>query len=117
MARRFFSWANSEGAVAAVRSKRAGFRGVIATSWTCTNSQAADFDGVFTPPETPVLTLMHVDDPWFRVPFLKGSCANKIAGRKNARHVVVPGEGHGTYDSAAARNAVMAFLATQSAAP
>ena len=107
----------SEGAVAAVRSKLAGLRGVIATSWTCTNSLATDFDGVFTPPETPLLTLMHVEDPWFRVPFLKGSCANKIAGRKNARHVVVPGKGHGTYDSAAARNAVVAFLATQAAAP
>ena len=100
-----------------MRSKLAGFRGVIATSWTCTNSRAADFDGVFTPPETPLLTLMHANDPWFRVPFLKGSCANKIASRKNAGHVVVPEEGHGTYASAAARNAVAVFLAAEAPAP
>jgi hypothetical protein len=36
-----------------------------------------------------LLTLMHVDDPWFQAPHLKGSCATKIADRKNAKHVTV----------------------------
>ncbi len=100
----------SEGAVAAVRSKLSGFRGVIATSWTCTNSNVPAFDGVFTPAETPVLTMAHADDPWFKAPNLKGSCADKFAGRKNASHVNVPGPGHGTYDSEAAREAAAAFI-------
>jgi hypothetical protein len=78
---------------------------------------ASDVAKSWEKPETPLLTLMHADDPWFRVPFLKGSCANKIAGRKNAGHVVVPGEAHGTYASAAARNAVAVFLAAQAPAP
>jgi len=107
----------SEGAIAAVRSKLPGFRGVIATSWTCTNAKAPDFDGIFVPADTPVLTLMHTDDPWFKAPHLAGSCANKLAGRKNAAHVVVPGAGHGTYDSEVARNAVANFIRTNLAGP
>ena len=107
----------SEGAIAAVRSKLEGFRGVVATSWSCTNAKAPDFDGVFTPPGTPLLTLMHVDDPWFQAPHLKGSCATKIADRKNAKHITVPGTGHGTYDNAAARNAVVAFVKANAVAP
>jgi hypothetical protein len=107
----------SEGAVAAVRSKLAGFRGVIATSWTCTNAKAADFDGIFAPADTPVLTMMHADDPWFKAPHLAGSCASKMSGRKNAMHVVVPGTGHGTYDSDVARKAVANFIKTNLAGP
>ena len=53
----------SEGAIASVRTKLADFRGVIATSLTCTNAKAPGFDGVFVTPETPVLTLSHESDP------------------------------------------------------
>jgi dienelactone hydrolase len=106
----------SEGAIAAVRTKLDGFRGVIATSWTCTSASPA-FDGVFTPAGTPVLTMMHASDPWYPDPSRKGSCARKIAGRKNARHVDVPGHGHGTSGSAVARKAVAEFIAANRAAP
>jgi dienelactone hydrolase len=100
----------SEGAVAAVRTRVAGFRGVIATSWTCTNAKMAAFDGVYVPADTPLLTMMHTTDPWYKAGDTVGSCANKIAGRKNATHVTVPGEGHGTYDADVARKAVAKFI-------
>jgi dienelactone hydrolase len=106
----------SEGAIAAVRTRLGGFRGVIATSWTCTSASPA-FDGVFTPAGTPVLTMMHASDPWYPDPSRKGSCARKIAGRKHARHVEVPGHGHGTSGSEVARKAVAEFVTANRAAP
>ncbi len=100
----------SEGAIAAVRTKLSGFRGVIATSWTCTNTKVPSFDGVFVPPETPLLTLAHEEDPWFTVEQFRGSCAQKISGRTGAQHVTVPGKGHGTYHSKEAKQAVVQFI-------
>jgi len=100
----------SEGAVAAVRSKLSGFRGVIATSWTCTNSKSPAFDGIYLTPETPLLTLSHEEDPWFTAEQFRGSCAQKMSGRKDAQHITVSGKGHGTYDSKEARQAVAKFV-------
>jgi dienelactone hydrolase len=99
----------SEGAVAAVRTELSGFRGVIASSWTCTNTKAPALDGIYLPPETPLLTLAHEDDPW-RTNDNRGSCAQKMSGRMNGQHITVPGKGHGTYDSTEARQAVVQFV-------
>lgn len=52
----------SEGAIAAVRSPRDGFTGVIATSWTCTDSESPALAGIALPSHTPLLTLMHEAD-------------------------------------------------------
>jgi dienelactone hydrolase len=100
----------SEGATAAVRTKLSGFRGVIATSWTCTNTKVPSFDGVFVPPETPLLTLAHEEDPWYTAEQFRGSCAQKISGRTDGQHVTVPGKGHGTYHSKEAKQAVVQFI-------
>ena len=74
----------SEGAMAAVRTKLTGFRGVIATAWTCTNTKAPSFDGIFLPPDTPLLTINHADDPWYTTENVRGNCESKFAGRLNA---------------------------------
>ncbi len=100
----------SEGAVAAVRTRLEGFRGVIATGWTCTNTKAPAFDGIFLPKETPLLTINNAEDPWFTADHLKGSCESKFAGRLNAQNLTIPGKDHGTYHSEKARQAVIDFL-------
>ena len=100
----------SEGAIAAVRTKLTGFRGVIATSWTCTNSQVPSFDGIFLPPETPLLTINHSDDPWYTTENVRGSCESKFTGRSDAQNLTIPGSGHGTYHSEKARQAVVNFI-------
>jgi len=99
----------SEGATAVVRTRLKGFRGVIATSWTCTNANVPSLDGIFLPPETPLLTLAHEDDPWV-TNTTRGSCAQKMSGRQDAQHITVPGKGHGTYDTKEARQAVVQFV-------
>ena len=100
----------SEGAIAVVRTKLSGFRGVIASSWTCTNTKTPAFDGIYLPPETPLLTLAYEEDPHYQEEHLRGSCADKMAGRASSHHVTVPGKGHGTYDSEVAREAVVQFV-------
>lgn len=99
----------SEGAVAAVRTKLSGFRGVIATSLTCSNAKAPGLDGVFVTPETPVLTLSHESDPVNAAEHLQGSCGQKLSGRVNAQHVTLTGTGHGTFHSDTAKQAVVRF--------
>jgi dienelactone hydrolase len=99
----------SEGAVATVRTRLPGFRGVIASSLTCSNAKNPAFDGVFVTPETPVLTLSHERDPVYTEEHLKGSCGQKAAGRANAEHVGLPGNGHGTFHSDSAKQAVTRF--------
>ncbi len=100
----------SEGAVAAVRTRLNGFRGVIATGWTCTNTKAPAFDGIFLPPETPLLTINNAEDPWFTADHVKGSCESKFAGRQAARNLTLQGKDHGTYYSEKARQAVVDFI-------
>jgi dienelactone hydrolase len=101
----------SEGAVVAVNSPFDNFTGIIATSWTCNLAGFPALHGIKLPAKVPLLTLVHEADPWFRNAIFKGSCADHFAGRPDARHVTVPGEGHGTYKSEAARKAVGDFLA------
>ena len=103
----------SEGAIAVVRTKLTGFRGAIATGWTCTNTKVPAFDGIFLPPETPLLTINHADDTWFTAENFRGSCESKSAGRLNAQNLTIPGSGHGTYHSEKARQAVVNFIKQQ----
>jgi len=100
----------SEGAVAAVRTKLDGFRGVIATGWTCTNTKSPAFDGIFLPQETPLQTINNADDPWFTAEHLKGNCESKFTGRLNAQNLTIPDRDHGTYHSEKARQAVVDFI-------
>ena len=100
----------SEGAIASVRTKSPGYRGVIAVSLTCTNMKNPSFDGVFLAPDIPVLTVAHEVDSVQSAEHLRGSCGDKIAGRANSQHVSVPGTGHPVFHSDTAKQAVAQFI-------
>lgn len=102
----------SEGGTATARTPLSGFAGIIVSSWGCTNTKFRAFDGVFAPPETPVLTIKYTDDPWSPPGSpTNGHCEPKLAGRANATAILLPGRGHGTYNNETARKAVMTFIA------
>ena len=100
----------SEGAVAAVRTRLNGFSGVIATGWTCTNTKASAFDGIFLPQETPLLTINNSDDPWYTAEHFRGNCESKFTGRQKAQNLTIAGRDHGTYYSEKARQAVVDLI-------
>ena len=99
----------SEGGTAAARTKLAGFSGVIITGWRCTNTKNPNFDGIFAPKETPVLTVEWNKDDW-QTEFTKGSCSDKFGDRPKATQLLLPGNGHGVYDQVKARDAVAQFI-------
>ncbi len=102
---------HSEGGMAAARTPLPGFAGIVITGWTCTNSQFKTFDGIFSPPDTPVLALKYTDDPWYPPSSVAtGNCEPKLAGRPNSKAILLPGRGHGTYDNDVARKAVTVFI-------
>lgn len=112
------SWANgknvflmghSEGGVAAARTKLAGFSGIIITGWRCSHSKNQNFDGIFAPIDTPILTLEWSRDDW-QNEATKGSCSDKFGERTKARQVLFPGSGHNVFDQTAAKEAVADFL-------
>ena len=107
----------SEGGVAVARTALPGIAGAVITGWTCTSSSNT-FNGVFAPRQTPVLAVNYVDDPTFPYGGVNsGSCEPKLAGRPASKVVMLPGKGHGTYDNANARDAVLNFVADRLASP
>lgn len=105
-----FLMGHSEGGQTAARTTLAGFRGIIISAWTCTDSSRPDFDGIFAPLETPILTLEWDHDAWREGTPRQGSCANKFDERKKARQVLFSGTEHATYAQGQARDAVAQFL-------
>lgn len=105
-----FLMGHSEGGQAAARNRLPGFRGIIISGWTCTDSARPAFDGIFAPLETPILTLEWNHDVFREGTPQQGSCANKFGGRKKVRQVVFSGTQHGTYSQREARDAVAQFL-------
>ncbi len=105
-----FLMGHSEGGVAAARTRLGGFRGIIISAWHCTSANNPDFDGIFAPLDTPVLTLEWVRDTWYAGTPRDGSCANKFGERKKARQVMLNGSGHNTSWEREARDAVAQFL-------
>jgi hypothetical protein len=105
-----FLMGHSEGGQAAARYRLPGFRGIIISGWTCTDSARPGFDGIFSPLETPILTLEWDHDAFREGTPQQGSCANKFGERKKARQVLFSGTRHGTYSQREARDAVAQFL-------
>ncbi|MCL4747201.1 MAG: hypothetical protein KJZ83_17550 [Burkholderiaceae bacterium] len=102
---------HSEGGMAAARTALPDFAGIIVSGWTCTNAKFKTFDGVFAPPETPVLAIQYSDDPWYPPGSVaQGNCEAKLAGRANSAAILLPGRGHGTYGNETARRAVTKFV-------
>lgn len=105
-----FLMGHSEGGQAVARNRLGGFRGIIISSWTCTHAKNPNFDGIFAPIETPVLTLEWDQDLWRVGTPQEGSCANKFGERKKARRILFSGSQHDTYQQSEARDAVAQFL-------
>jgi dienelactone hydrolase len=99
----------SEGGTAAARTKLDGFRGIIITGWRCTNTKNPNFDGIFAPKETPVLTVEWSKDDW-QNDATKGSCSDKFGDRPKATQLLLPGNGHPVFDQVTAREAVARFI-------
>jgi len=99
----------SEGGTAAARTKLAGFSGVIITGWRCTNTKNPNFDGIFAPKETPILTVEWNRDDW-QTDATKGSCSDKFGDRPKATQLLLPGNGHAVFDQVKARDAVAQFI-------
>jgi len=95
---------------AAARNRLPGFRGIVISGWTCTDSARPGFDGIFAPPETPILALAWDHDAFREGTPQQGSCANKFGERKSARQLFFPGTEHGTYSQRGAREALAQFL-------
>lgn len=104
-----FLMGHSEGGTAAARTKHEGFSGIIISGWRCTNTKNPNFDGIFAPFETPILTLEWTRDDW-QSEVTKGSCSEKFEKRNKAQQVLFPGSGHNVFDQIAAREAVSLFL-------
>lgn len=107
--RNVFLMGHSEGAIAAARTTLSGWRGVIVSSWLCTEPRNKAFDGLFMPRETPVLTMGFDQDPWYYGTRWHGSCADKFDGRTNAKNITWVGRQHTTFNEEA-RAEVETFL-------
>lgn len=111
-----FLLGGSEGGVAAALYRGDAFRGRIIAAWTCHGAPIVA--GLASPPMEPVLAIVSIDDPWYAdgaAVGQSGDCGAYMAGRPNARSIVLPpGEGHAVLSSKMTRQAILGFLATWS---
>jgi dienelactone hydrolase len=111
-----FLLGGSEGGVAAALYRGDAFHGRIITAWTCHGAPIVA--GLASSPMEPVLSIVSVDDPWYAEGAAvgqTGDCGAYMAGRPNARSIVLPaGEGHAVLSSHITRQAILEFLASWS---
>ncbi|HTO12437.1 MAG TPA: dienelactone hydrolase family protein [Candidatus Binatia bacterium] len=97
-----------QGGVVAAGWREREFAGIIITGWSCTSPDVRE--GLFTPPDRPVLAIRWAEDPLFRDPAWNGDCEVHLPPRPGSRSLVLDGRGHSTAASPAAREAVLRFL-------
>jgi hypothetical protein len=83
-------------------------KGIIISGFNCSFGVRASF-------ETAILAVEWENDPWFKEHFYyknhKLNCQDRWGiGRPNVQQTILPGNGHSTYESREARNAVKIFL-------
>ena len=106
-----FLMGHSEGGIAAARTRRGDFQGIIISGWTCT-SKYQGYAGVYSPETVPVLSILWKQDRWYpsgRHDY--GTCEASIAGRLGSKHITLDGFDHNTFFSSVAREEVKSFLA------
>ncbi len=110
---RVFAIGFSEGGMALAGYDGNDFTGVIITGWHCDGR--GRYQGLRTPDEIPVLTIIAADDPWYEAK--KGRhCGLYFNGRKNARSLVLQNNGHAIMNSVnlehalQAKQAILEFL-------
>lgn len=77
----------SEGAIAVATFVGEPVRARIIEGWTC-HAGWPEYRGLPAPPGEPVLALVARDDPWFRLPVLRGDCGAFMNGRPQSRSIV-----------------------------
>lgn len=84
---------HSEGAitVATIEAPDAALR--IVEGWTC-HAGWPEYRGLNAPADQPVLSLVGEEDPWFRLPVLRGDCGAFMADAPHMRSVVYDAPGY-----------------------
>lgn len=105
---------HSEGGIAvATDAPPSTVAGIIISGWTCHASVPLGV-GIAAPPNLPVLALEFEHDSFIaggtHSPLQPGRCSEFFPGRDHATELIIPGEGHTTGASEAARVAVTEFL-------
>lgn len=107
-----FVLGGSEGGVTAALYRGDAFRGRIIAAWTCHGAPIVA--GLASAPREPVLSIVAQNDPWYSSSTTvgqNGDCGAYMAGRPNARSLVLPPEdGHAVLNSDAGRRAILSFL-------
>lgn len=107
---KLFLMGHSEGGVAAARTPRGEFRGIIISGWTCT-SKYPGYAGIYSPKTVPVLSILWTNDRWFPSgAHTEGTCEASLAGRTGSKHLSLEGFNHNTFPSPVAREEVKGFL-------
>lgn len=102
----------SEGGVAAALYRGDAFDARIIALWTCHGGPLVR--GLAAPEDEAILSMVEESDPWYeegRTRSQDGDCGAFFGGRDNAESLVLSdGERHNVFESAAARDALEAFL-------
>ncbi len=78
----------SEGGITTATYQGQPLAGRIVEGWTC-HAGWPEYRGLNSPKDEPLLTLVAARDPWYRLPVLAGDCGAFMAGRSDARSLVV----------------------------
>ena len=102
----------SEGGVATALYHGDEFGARVIAQWTCTGVPRVH--GIAAPPETPILSIVRADDPWYdsaRAPDQRGDCGAFMEGRPGSRSVILEGgEGHDIFADPESVRAILEFL-------
>ena len=97
-ARQFLS-GTSEGGVAVALYRGGEFRARVIAQWTCRGDPIVQ--GIAAPSTTPVLAIVHADDPWYgpeRTIDQQGHCGDFMRGRLGSRSIVLEsGDAHNIF--------------------
>lgn len=101
----------SEGAVAAALYRGDSFRARVIAQWTCQGAPLVR--GIDAPPETPILAVVRVADPWYDAAHTidqHGNCGEFMQGRPGSRSIVADGNHHDILSDPALVEEIVAFL-------
>ena len=101
----------SEGAVAAGLYRAKAFNARVLMQWTCHGG--ALVRGIDAPRDTPVLSIVRADDPWYAAANTRnqaGDCGAFMGGRSNSESLVLGGQQHDVTDATEINDRVVEFF-------
>ena len=101
----------SEGALAVAHHRGPAFKARVITQWTCHGSTYVE--GLDGPPDTPVLSIVRGNDPWYTREGSKqdGDCGAFFGDRPGSRSIVLEnGSDHAVMDEPDVISAIIGFL-------